>query len=545
MRVEDFPNVWGEGQLLAFSGVDGGTSWFEPFVLHTAAEPGNLRLKLPVDLPVVFTGLGNLDFTCVTGDAIVADTYRAAFADHRTLIGTLPTGAVMRVGETEIDPRCTIWSDDDDYLMAGCQDGCWFIARRRTGEPLVLTATVADVVKARLAYLRDLPLPPALDGAARRLLRKAISVAKVNVEAPSGCIPRRWSTPDRWPHRHMWLWDSAFHAVGMSHYNLPLAQDILLAMLERVADSGQLPHMTHPGGAASAVTQPPLLAWATLSLLERGADLQWAEQCRPYLHTYLEWDRLNRDRNGNGIPEWYIEGQPLCRCGESGLDNSPVYDGAILLDAPDFGAFLAHDYACLATIAERTGDPGLAARAQEVAGRIGDKVRDLLWWPERELFFHRDFDGNFVDSEAISGFMPLFAGVATAEQAAALVRHLENPATFGAPVPVPTMSLRSGTYSKDMWRGPSWMNLNYLIYLGLRRYNYHDQAARLRARMLETIGHWYEETGCIWEYYDSLGHTAPGRLDRKQRLISGSGIGPISDYHWTAAVTAALLFDAH
>jgi len=49
--------------------------------------------------------------------------------------------------------------------------------------------------------------------------------------------------------------------------------------------------------------------------------------------------------------------------------------------------------------------------------------------------------------------------------------------------------------------------------------------------------------GCLFEFYDSLGVTSPRGLDRKQRLISGRGMAPISDYHWTAALTAALTLD--
>ena len=44
----DALNIWGIGQLLAFSGIDGPTSWVEPLVLHTGTEPGSLDVKLPV-----------------------------------------------------------------------------------------------------------------------------------------------------------------------------------------------------------------------------------------------------------------------------------------------------------------------------------------------------------------------------------------------------------------------------------------------------------------------------------------------------------------
>ncbi len=59
--------------------------------------------------------------------------------------------------------------------------------------------------------------------------------------------------------------------------------------------------------------------------------------------------------------------------------------------------------------------------------------------------------------------------------------------------------------------------------------------------MLAAVLRWYETDGCIYEFYDSMDLTHPRQLDRKRRLTTGKGIAPISDYHWSAAVTAALL----
>ena len=45
------PNIWGEGQLLAFSGLDGETKNLQPFVLHTAAAPGGLPWRRRARIP--------------------------------------------------------------------------------------------------------------------------------------------------------------------------------------------------------------------------------------------------------------------------------------------------------------------------------------------------------------------------------------------------------------------------------------------------------------------------------------------------------------
>jgi neutral trehalase len=137
----------------------------------------------------------------------------------------------------------------------------------------------------------------------------------------------------------------------------------------------------------------------------------------------------------------------------------------------------------------------------------------------------------------------MFAGIADTQQAQALRDHLANPNTFGAPTPLPSVSLDSGRYSKDMWRGPMWINMNYLTVRGLRRYGFNTEAEHLKELSLQAVQRWYEEEGCLFEFYDSLGITSPRGLDRKQRLSTGQGMAPISDYHWTAALTAALLLE--
>jgi glycogen debranching enzyme len=404
-------------------------------------------------------------------------------------------------------------------------------------------ADVRGAVAHRRRLIESVAAPDGMAPEQERLLRKAVSVMKVNVCSATGTIQRRWSTPDRWPHRHLWLWDSAFHAVGMAPLDTALAQDEVLAVLEAGREDGMVPHMIQADGRCSQITQPPLLAWAALHVLEQGGDLHWARQCAPLLQRYLDWDRSHRDRNHNHLPEWHIEGDPRCRCGESGLDNSSVYDRAVLLDAPDFAAFLFNDYQCLAEIAERLGDVERAERCRAAAAPIAWAVERELWQESEGLYFHRDHQGALVPVKTVAGFMPLFAGIPTAARAARLAKHLCDPTTFGAPAQVPSEALDSGTFCKDMWRGPAWMNLSYLIVLGLRRYGLCAEAEALKDNLLATVQYWYGREGCLFEFYDSLGLTSPRDLDRKQRLTTGTGIAPIADYHWTAAVTAALLLE--
>ena len=550
------PDVWGAGQLFAFSGLDGKTVWDEPMVFHTAAAAGGLRLRRPGAVETRFERLAPVTFKLVLGDVFAAESptgsLRAVFLDHHTLAGEAPEGARLLLagraaGEAPVVARmpngCALhalqrgrrWA----LLMARADDGDGDARTARA-----LSADLDAAVAARSAYVRNVPAPTGLDPARLRLFRKAVSVQKVNTEAASGRMKRRWTTPDRWPHMHMWLWDSAFHALGMLHYDTGAARDAVLAMLEQVDAEGRLNHTIQASGATSTITQPPLLGWAALETYRKSGDRAWASACLPLIWRYLEWDRTHRDQNDNGVPEWLVEGHVLCRCGESGLDNSSRFDREPQLDAVDFAGFLCHDYRCYAELARDVGADEHAEAARSHADRIAQAANALLWSQQDGIYFDRTFAGAWTGIKAVSAFVPMLAGIPSPAQAKALAQHLADPASFAAPFPVPSLALDEGTYCKDMWRGPTWLNLNYVVYRGLQRCGFDQEAARLREQCLALVGAWYEKEGCLFEFYDSLDVTSPRKLDRKQRLALGKGMAPISDYHWTAAVTVALLCEA-
>lgn len=555
LKKEDgMPDIWGSGQLFAFSGLDGHTNWTEPFVLHTDTQPGCFIIRLPAAARIIFEGLSQVHFSMILSDVLVADTFggrfRAAFLDQHTLIGEKPLEVKLTVDSQIMGENPGLIAENHSLSLFGISRGQrWALLVTGSGNgqniadhcQRALRADLNEAVKARAAYVRNFTPPRGLNAKEVRLLRKAISVMKVNTESPCGHIRRRWTTPDRWPHRNMWLWDSAFQAIGFSGIDPDMAKDTVLAMLEQVQENGLLPHMISPQESTSLITQPPILAWAALTILKRTADHKWARSCLPYLFRYLEWIRLHRDQNGNALPEWFLEENPRCRCGESGLDNSPRFDKALPMDAVDFASFLSNDYQSLAEIAEQLGDKDMRGACAAQAQGISAAVNKLLWSESEGFYFDRWLEGNLTGMKAVSGFMPLFAGIADTARAQALKRHLRNPQTFGAPFPVPSISLDSGVYSKDMWRGPTWINFNYLVYLGLLRYGFKDEAQWLREKTLAAVERWYEKEGCLFEYYDSLAITSPRLLDRKQRLSTGEGIAPISDYHWTAALTATFI----
>jgi len=279
-----------------------------------------------------------------------------------------------------------------------------------------------------------------------------------------------------------------------------------------------------------------------------AGDAESLARAYPRLAAYLQWNLDHRDRNGNGLLEWEISGEPLCRSGESGLDNSPRFDAAAIVDAVDFSAFQAHDMECLSRIADELGRPGDAAtwrdRSQQMAGRI----HELLWDADIGLYTDRDLDGQLTGVKAVSGFLPLLLGHVAPDRVDALAAHAANPETFGAAFPLPSASLDEPTWSTDMWRGATWINLNWLAIQGFRRCHRPDVAADLAQKTVDMVERYYGEYGVLFEFYDARDERPPLACDRKgprqEPYDIRHKVDSIRDYHWTAALVADLLLSA-
>jgi glycogen debranching enzyme len=111
--------------------------------------------------------------------------------------------------------------------------------------------------------------------------------------------------------------------------------------------------------------------------------------------------------------------------------------------------------------------------------------------------------------------VPIFAGVAAARIAHDLATRWQ------APWPIPTVPLGDARFEpRRYWRGPTWININWLVITGLRDNGFADAAAHLAERTLELVA----RSG-FREYYHPE---------------TGEGLGA-DEFSWTAALVLDLL----
>jgi alpha,alpha-trehalase len=171
-----------------------------------------------------------------------------------------------------------------------------------------------------------------------------------------------------------------------------------------------------------------------------------------------------------------------------------------------------------------------AAEWYERARKRSERINQLMW-DARHGFY---FDYNFVQKRSrnypfLTTFYPLWAGIATPEQAAAVVRNLPLFERLGG--------LQTSTsHTGDQWDAPfGWAPLQWIAVQGLRRYGYQTEANRISRRFLTMVLREYERNGSIEEKYDVV--HARANISRDIQFgyrTNEAGFG------WTNAVFTAL-----
>lgn len=267
--------------------------------------------------------------------------------------------------------------------------------------------------------------------------------------------------------------------------------------------------------------KPVLAQHAAFLVKLAGGDAEWLRKSFFSLQAFINCYR-NHHRHSTGLYYW----QNDCAIG---VDNDPCTyyrppgsSGSIYLNCLMLKELEAMVYLCN------------CLRLNEVAEHHRKDAAELKQaiiehcWDERDGFFY-SVDLNLLPidhSESLhsgqvrdwhcliqrigvwSGFMALWAGVATPEQAERVVtEHYLNPKTFNAPFGVRTLSKMEKMYNvrgsgnPSSWLGPIWGISNYVTFRGLVKYGFDDEARELALKTIHLFGRDFERFGALHEYY--------------------------------------------
>ena len=370
-------------------------------------------------------------------------------------------------------------------------------------------------------------------------------------------------------YRHLWHWDSCFHAIAWRRFDPARARAELRTVLRAGRPDGFLPHTVFwdsparwrraplyatrrvRGDWMTETIGPPLLpfAWEIVAAASPD-DPGFATEALAPLARHLDWLEHHRDPDGDGL-------LTIITPDESGLDDSPKYD-------PVFGR-LCHDRAGYFWLMERSRRLGWDSRA--IIARHGEHVEDVwvsvayamscaalgrlrgegpqgpytiraartatalvdrCWDERRGLFFDLAGPGErAVPISTWTALTPLCLGelIPAALRTRLVEEHLLHPRRYGAPVGIPSVAMdepafRPGFDRWRAWRGPSWMNTAWLLVPHIAAAGHEPAARRIADRLATAV----LREG-FREYYDPR---------------HGRGLG-VSGFGWSTLVTDLLV----
>ena len=372
------------------------------------------------------------------------------------------------------------------------------------------------------------------DNAPVELRERVLAVLRRHwVDIPPG---GGYTAPNRVRYPWQWLWDSCFHALIWAELGDDRGLDELAGVLGAADTSGCVPHMVYQldprhheefwgRRGASSITGPPMYGHALAGLHRRGAHVP--ERLVAAAAEGLEFLLHRRERHTeSGLVL-------LCHPWESGADNDPRWDdfceggfderrwferkgellGGIERDTagaplanPRFTAASAGFSALVAFNALELAD---ATGALEVAAarRLADAVR-ARW--DNDLHSYTDAgaaEGGSGRIRTAYGLLGLLTE-SDPERTAAVAGDLGDPRAYGdACGPVGVHRGEPAFAARTYWRGPSWPQLDYLLWLGLRRAGQDAAAAALAQATIAGA-----EASGLAEYWDSDDGTGLGAI---------------------------------
>jgi len=225
---------------------------------------------------------------------------------------------------------------------------------------------------------------------------------------------------------------------------------------------------------------------------------------RDYFHTHEVNDyRLNQyyDKATDRLTPLFYKGDRSMR--ESGFDPSDRF-GPFNIDIIHYNPVCLNSLLFLMEVQTAEILSELDRRAEAATWRTKAEKRahliNQLMWDEKDgLYYDYDFiTKNVRHYPFLTTFYPLWAGIATKEQAARVVRNL--------PLFEKKGGLQTSTHmSGNQWDSPfGWAPLQMIAVEGLRRYGYDSDAERIAMKFLSLVKQEYERTGTIVEKYDVI-----------------------------------------
>lgn len=308
----------------------------------------------------------------------------------------------------------------------------------------------------------------------------------------------RFIAPAKKEYIYQFLWDTAFHAIVLSNFDVNWAKREIQNYLLAQWDDGFIPHIIFWKGKTydlphwafleskpslrpytSALTQPPILGVAIEEIFNKDHDVKFLEDVVPKVANHYKWLLSNRDPDHDHLVS-------IISPNESGMDELPVFQivsgfsGRNLVQLhysyrkPDilnqlYGfdnkKILRKDYFNVEEVLFNTAfveNARAIARLYhflgnseeehffDAAASLSEKALvEKLWDKEDEIFYSiYSKKERKAKIKTVASLTPLFLEKLPKQKLEALIsKHLLNPNEFWTNYPIPTVSRNDINYS--------------------------------------------------------------------------------------------------
>lgn len=326
-----------------------------------------------------------------------------------------------------------------------------------------------------------------------------------------------------------WLTDIALDKIAEGEDIFEYEKGCILNFLDHMDEEGRIPIVIKPGSGKLDLIpgqetniHKPVLAQHALFVVQKHQDAEWLLPNYEKIERYLDYYTNHYLHKETGLYVWIDD----CAIG---VDNDPCTfyrpkrsSASILLNC-----FLYKEFLAAKEIAEYLDLKESAEKFKMQANALKNAIQEECW-DEKDGFFYsvdvnllpirndvylhsgcpRDWHGLIQRIGVWSGFLAMWSGIATPEQAERMVKeNYLDTRTFCAPYGVRTLSKMEKMYkviksgNPSCWLGPIWGVSNYMVFEALKQYGYIAEAKELCKKTIELFGKDILVNGEMHEYY--------------------------------------------
>ena len=392
------------------------------------------------------------------------------------------------------------------------------------------TADLQHCINDNVALFRNIPRVRFRTDAEKLVYIGAFNLVRQCMLPPTGQTTRNFYVFSRnpvwgWGHGHQVMHES-LSMIPYVYLDARSAEESQRIYMDQQYEDGLIAYRHGPRGPqvypheGVPTTSAPFFAWTNWEMYTVTKNRAFLKDAYASGAKYIRYMETARDRDGDGMYEWGPYGiienvrdgwNVVFQLFSEGTDEGR--DISHELDVLDLTAEMANEMYSLRAMAKELGDTAGVREWSAKFDRTAALINRYMWDPRDRFYYNVSMDSNSFVFEGASlkrkeliGFLPLWAHVASRQQAKDLVKHLTDTKSFWRTFGIPTLAANDPQYTPFVdgccrWNGPVWLLWDYIVMRGLRNYGYHDLAHQVGSRLMDAVSMQLSINHRFWESY--------------------------------------------